>query len=897
MSSVPDSLVLVLGVSKTTSQSPTPVALFRFDIENEPSEVIFKGIINVSLYEDDEDVTESSLESSGDEVLDEDEEKGEGHDSYVGLRHLSQIFTTFTPRTPMKLLFWNSSHDEIIVNVANLRPLTWTDSRNINLNKYLITLLDLLPGYAGDTQRKLVVRAMAEEIREINKKTRAQSRVSVHIESEPRDAVSLGSDEDIAKPTFWSKLNAKFLRPLTPQDVLRMQALQSSLLDYTHHTHLMKRLARPWTLLLFVMLVVDIFCVPARIAFGFDNRGVDRGTTFIVLAALADIALCLEVFRRLLGRSHGYHMHRDMQMSTIFVLILSLIPLDWIALAWSTLTVGWFRVNKLLRVPMMVTNCAYVLEILSERATGISRPAIWKLALLLFTYLTLAHILACVWFYTSATSPTANTLSWASKVGLVNPSTSWFRRELLSYYWAAESMVTVGFGDIIAVTTRETVVSIITMICGVMMSAAVISALTNLAIASDAAEAAHASHMVELDRYMRLRDVPSDLQERVRIYFAYHYAQTRGVDEQQLLIGLPERLRQAVLGGQSIRKQLEAVTTFSKAKGCQESARFFTELVAAGERQIAAPNCVLLSLGSQVKDFVLILHGTAMKQRPAAGKGSRGEVLKLLNEGDYYGHFGVCGGVEKAVGFEIRSRGFVEMLVISRASFDSVARAILSSKERDDFAYDVKRQAEQQAKLAKMLGGDDMAASGGLEAFVQYKPRKFLDTVLNTSRFRMVWAVFHLLVVMTNGIVSPLLIKASGYEAIEIPGHDAVAFGINLFAFCVYFPHLVMRLLVFDFVDQHTGVRINNWKTLSRSYILGTSFVFVVDAVSAMPFGLFWEHTLVVAICLNFKLLNLPQYLTRVEARVSGSGGGFSGPIKRMIRLLCGLVRDDDNDR
>ena len=83
---------------------------------------------------------------------------------------------------------------------------------------------------------------------------------------------------------------------------------------------------------------------------------------------------------------------------------------------------------------------------------------------LLFMILLLAHWVACIWHLVGSIMDDATGSSWISQYGIEEYSN--VDRYIVSFYWAIATMLTVGYGDVLATSTPERIYNIFVMLLG-----------------------------------------------------------------------------------------------------------------------------------------------------------------------------------------------------------------------------------------------------------------------------------------------------------------------------------------------------------------------------------------------------------------------------------------------
>lgn len=94
--------------------------------------------------------------------------------------------------------------------------------------------------------------------------------------------------------------------------------------------------------------------------------------------------------------------------------------------------------------------------------------------------------------------------------------------------------ITTGFGDIVPLSTQETLWCIISMYIGLLITACSIANLQLLVTNMDAALTAFQHKMELLKYYMQYRKLSNHLQNRITSFYDYQWDLLKGVDEEQV---------------------------------------------------------------------------------------------------------------------------------------------------------------------------------------------------------------------------------------------------------------------------------------------------------------------------------------------------------------------------
>jgi hyperpolarization activated cyclic nucleotide-gated potassium channel 2 len=182
-----------------------------------------------------------------------------------------------------------------------------------------------------------------------------------------------------------------------------------------------------------------------------------------------------------------------------------------------------------------------------------------RLLKLFAVLLWLIHIFACCWYFT-AKMQDFDSGTWVYRYGYMEST----QGELytLSFYWAVQTVTTVGFGDICSNTTSEFMTCMAWQLIGVLTYGYIVANITNLMAELDDAKASLESRLNTCKNYGETIKLPKNLRLQMENFVNRDSSVQKTLNDQATLVAeLPPSLRREVLDFQK-QDMVENLTFF-----------------------------------------------------------------------------------------------------------------------------------------------------------------------------------------------------------------------------------------------------------------------------------------------------------------------------------------------
>ncbi|KER30768.1 hypothetical protein T265_13120, partial [Opisthorchis viverrini] len=287
----------------------------------------------------------------------------------------------------------------------------------------------------------------------------------------------------------------------------------------------------------------------------------------------------------------------------------------------------WIQLLKMARL-LRLARLFQKIERYSQYSTII-------LGLLMCMFFLIAHWFACGWYWIGRLEQESSThrehswlmeLSKRMHMASMNVSDPQAQQAFYvsSLYFTTTSLTSVGFGNVSPNTVNEKIFSIITMLIGALMHAAVFGNVTTLIQRMYARRSAYQTKNQDLKDFTRAHHIPKPLKQRMLEFFQAMWAINRGIDKEAIMQSFPENVRGDI--ALHLNREMLSLSMFKTASpGCRKC---LAQLI---KTRFATPGEYLVNRGDLLRHIYLVCSGSLEILDV------QGTVVGLLGKCDIFG--------------------------------------------------------------------------------------------------------------------------------------------------------------------------------------------------------------------------------------------------------------------
>ncbi|EDV21067.1 uncharacterized protein TRIADDRAFT_30951 [Trichoplax adhaerens] len=404
---------------------------------------------------------------------------------------------------------------------------------------------------------------------------------------------------------------------------VKVKHVQRPIFLILHYSRL--KLAWDWSIIALTFFIAIM--VPLFVAFKIYSLPV------VILPQICFIIDILLNFRTTYIDSHGHIVYQSKRIAANYMktwLIIDLtasIPLELIIDYENASLSLPVTLLKLLRLLHLIHFMAYCDRKFEYNAA--------VLALLLLSFATLAHWLACIWYIIGNQELMNNQrLGWLYELSLslnepyynsTSGGPSLQDKYVTALYFTLSSLTTVGFGNVSGNTTAEKVFAVITMIIGSLMYAVIFGNVTAIIQRIYSARSKFRSRMYDIRQFCHAYHLPKQLKYRLEDFTYTDWSVTNGINKEEVLKTLPVELQTDIC--QYLHREFLGLSLFqSVSNGCMRN------LSSRIQTSYCAPSEIVIYEGELYHPLYFVASGTLQVFRNDV-------VVAILGHGDLIGEF------------------------------------------------------------------------------------------------------------------------------------------------------------------------------------------------------------------------------------------------------------------
>ncbi len=352
---------------------------------------------------------------------------------------------------------------------------------------------------------------------------------------------------------------------------------------------------------------------------------------------------------------------------SIWYIALWLIPFDVIfGFGLNIQLLPTFRLLKLLhmhRFQKLSDGFLHTIGLLCRVTVSFELARFLSLYLLLFE---LCHWAGCIWMLAAdlSTEIFGFEENWKvldkSDLLSINYNSFYGVQYTRSIYWAASVMSSTGFSDILPVNPVEDVVIMFVMFFGYLVFNTLLGAIATLIGSFDREKREFNAKVEKIRNLLEINVVSASIETNTIQYFEYLWTRYEGIDEMQVLKGLPKTLRSEIIH-HVLSPLLNQIPFFY---GCGEPMEHF--LLEMFKPRVYLDGDVMMLAGEMGREMFVIEKGLA-----AVTSADKKTIFAKLKAGDYAGESSLLESKPRLA--SVFAIGYVDTYFITRDDFNKVS--------------------------------------------------------------------------------------------------------------------------------------------------------------------------------------------------------------------------------
>jgi len=301
-----------------------------------------------------------------------------------------------------------------------------------------------------------------------------------------------------------------------------------------------------WNLTVLATILTFVFIMTYRLIFKlfiFDSL-------YLTLNAILVLDIVVAFFSATKRGHKTYSTYpeiRQYYLGTTFTIdLLSIVPFEALSLLLTNSAIGNPVVATVIIVMQFLTlvKLLKAVKIFAEFKEAMTlSPGLHRLISFAYWFIQALHLMALGWIM----------------IGAAEITRPFFDQYLRAFYWVITTVATIGYGDYYPDhnSNPQIIYTVVIQFFGVGMYSFIIANVSSLVSNIDVARSAYQRKLEEINAFLKNQKIPHDLQDRVRNYYSYLWAEKKSSSTSSVIQDLPPSLSMEILmhqNGDMIRR-------------------------------------------------------------------------------------------------------------------------------------------------------------------------------------------------------------------------------------------------------------------------------------------------------------------------------------------------------